>query len=442
MQVKIIEILEKKLGNRPILKKILKNISWLTFERVFQLILSVFVGIWIARYLGPSDFGLMNFAIAFGSIFGPFIGMGVSSILLRELIKHPKNKDVLSGTAFWITFVTGLIVTIIMDILILFVRPNDFEAFLVVFVFSLGNVLPAFDVISLWFDSKTESNKTVMSRNMGLIFSYVLRIYFILAGFPLIFFIIASLLDSVFRVGFYLYYYYKDKQSIFSWKFDLTVAKNLLSVSWPLIFSGVMIVIYMKIDQVMIGLMLSAYEVGLYSVAVKLTEVFYFLPGVIMVSLLPSLIKFKSISKEVYEKRLQKLFDFMTWFPFVLILPIFFLSSPIVILLYGQEYAVAGSTLAISIWALFAVFVKVAVENYLLNENLTKVILVSSVLGAVTNILLNFILIPIYGINGAAIATVISYIVAAYLGLIFFKNVRFILRMLLNSFNVFRVLNR
>ena len=203
-----------------------------------------------------------------------------------------------------------------------------------------------------------------------------------------------------------------------------------------------MIVIYMKIDQVMIGLMLSDYEVGLYSVAVKLTEVFYFLPGVIMVSLLPSLIKFKSISKEVYEKRLQKLFDFMTWFPFVLILPIFFLSSPIVILLYGQEYAVAGSTLAISIWALFAVFVKVAVENYLLNENLTKVILVSSVLGAVTNILLNFILIPIYGINGAAIATVISYIVAAYLGLIFFKNVRFILRMLLNSFNVFRVLNR
>ena len=441
MQVKIIEILEKKLGNRPILKKILKNISWLTFERVFQLILSVFVGIWIARYLGPSDFGLMNFAIAFGSIFGPFIGMGVSSILLRELIKHPKNKDVLSGTAFWITFVTGLIVTIIMDILILFVRPNDFEAFLVVFVLSLGNVLLAFDVISIWFDSKTESNKTVLARNLGLIFSYMLRIYFILAGFPLIFFMIAALFDSVIRVILFLFFYYKDKQNIFLWRFDFQVAKKLLSVSWPLVFSGVMIVIYMKIDQVMIGLMFSDYEVGLYSVAVKLSEVVYFLPGVIMVSLLPSLIKSKLVSKKFYQERLQKLFDFMTWFPFILILPIFFFSSQIIVFLYGQEYIIAGQTLAISIWALFAVFIKVAVENYLLNENLTKIIFFTSFLGSISNVLLNLIFIPFWGINGAALTTVISYLIASYLGLIFFKETRPIFIMLLKSLNLVRVLN-
>ncbi|OQA31811.1 MAG: Polysaccharide biosynthesis protein [archaeon ADurb.Bin336] len=427
--------------DRPILEKILKNISWLTLERGFQLFLSVFVGIWVVRYLGPSDFGLMNFAMAFGSIFSPFIGLGVSSILLREFIKHPENKNVLSGTAFWITFVTGVIITISMNIVILFVRPNDFEAFLVVFVLSLGNVLLAFDVISIWFDSKTESNKTVLARNLGLIFSYMLRIYFILAGFPLIFFMIAALFDSVIRVILFLFFYYKDKQNIFLWRFDFQVAKKLLSVSWPLIFSGVMIVIYMKIDQVMIGLMLSDYEVGLYSVAVKLSEVVYFLPGVIMVSLLPSLIKSKLVSKKFYQERLQKLFDFMTWFPFILILPIFFFSSQIIVFLYGQEYIIAGQTLAISIWALFAVFIKVAVENYLLNENLTKIIFFTSFLGSISNVLLNLIFIPFWGINGAALTTVISYLIASYLGLIFFKETRPIFIMLLKSLNLVRVLN-
>jgi O-antigen/teichoic acid export membrane protein len=327
-----------------------------------------------------------------------------------------------------------------MNIFILFLRPNDFEAFLVVFVFSLGTILPAFDVITLWFDSKTESHKTVIARNVGLILSYTLRILFIIFGFSLIFFIIASLLDSVFRIAFYIYFYYKDNQSIFNWRFDFSLAKKLISISWPLVFSGAMIVIYMKIDQVMIGLMMNDVQVGLYSVSVKLTEVFYFIPGVIMISLLPSLIKSKNISKEIYFLRLQKLFDFMTWFPFLLIIPIFFFSDFIVLFLYGPEYALAGSTLAISIWAIFAVFVKVSVENYLLNENKTKIVFISSFLGAISNILLNLLLIPGYGINGAAIATVISYIIAAYGGLFLFKETKSILKMLINSFNLGRLL--
>lgn len=439
---KLIELIQSKTKNRPVLKKILKNISWLTLERVFQLFLSVFVGIWVARYLGPSDFGLMNFAIAFGSLFSPFIGFGVLSLILREFIKHPEKKDVLSGTAFWITFVTGLFVTILMNIVILFVRPNDFEAFLVVFIFSLSNVLPAFDVIYNWFDSKTESNKTVISRNVGLIFSYALRIYFILFGFPLIFIIIATLCDSLFRVLFYVYFYYKDGQNILNWKFDFSLAKKLISSSWPLVLSGAMIIIYLKIDQVMIGLMLGDYQVGLYSVSVKLTEVFYFLPGVILVSLLPSLINAKKVSDEFYKVRLQKLFDFMTWFPFIFILPIFIFAIPLVTLFYGEEYLISGVTLAISIWALFPVFVKCAVENYLLNENLTKIILFSSVLGAFSNILLNLVLIPIYGINGAAIATIMSYSIAAYVGLLFFNETRPILKMLLKSLNLFRLFKK
>ena len=434
------DFIKKRLTNRPVLQKILKNVGWLTFDRFFQLVVSVLIGVWVARYLGPSDFGLMNFAIAFGSLLGPFVGLGVTSILVRELVTNPKNKSALIGTAFWIQFVTGIIAMIVMNIAILILRPSDLMSFLVVFVFSLGYIFSVFDILSCWFDSKVESKNVVFARNGGIILSSILKVGFILLGFPLIYFVIASLLDAIFRAIFLLYFYFKDKESIFSWKFDFTLAKTLFASSWPLIFSGTMIVIYMKIDQVMLGFLLGDAQVGLYSVSVKLTEIFYFLPGAIMISLFPSLITSKKISKEVYHSRLQKLFDFMTWVPFVIILPIFVLSSFLVFFLYGPEYVLAGPALAISIWALFAVFVKEAVSNYLINENLTKIVFVTAFLGAVSNVVLNLILIPLYGINGAALATVISYLLAAYLGLVFFKETRPIFLMLLKSFNIFRLL--
>jgi O-antigen/teichoic acid export membrane protein len=201
-----------------------------------------------------------------------------------------------------------------------------------------------------------------------------------------------------------------------------------------------MIIIYLKIDQVMIGFMMNDSQVGIYSVSVKLTEALYFLPGTIMISLFPSLVRSKKISKALYHSRLQKLFDFMTWAPFLLIIPVFFLSNFLILFLYGQEYGLAGTVLSISIWALFAIFVKEAVSNYLINENLTKTIFITSFMGAVSNVLLNLVLIPIYGINGAAIATVISYCIAAYGGLVFFKKTRPVFFMLLNSFNLFRLI--
>ena len=432
-------ILDKLQGHQT-LKKVAKNVGWLTLDRILQLIVSVLIGIWVARYLGPSDFGLMNFAFAFAALLSPLIGLGIPTLLVRELLHNPCEKDKLIGTTFWVQVITSIFAMVVMNVSILLLRPNDFMSFLVVFVFSFNNLASSLDILTNWFDAKIESKNVVIARTVSMILSNLLKVFFILLGFPLIYFVAASVIDSILRGLFLLYYYLKDKQSITNWKFDFDLAKKLVSSSWPLILSGAMVIIYLKIDQVMIGLMMNDAQVGIYSVAVKFSEMFLFLPAALSVSLFPAIIASKKISQEVYYSRFQKLFDLMTWVPMTFVIPLFLFSNYIVVFLYGVEYALAGPALAISIWSAVATSVKFGVEKYLINENRTKIVFSNALIGAVLNIILNFLLIPTYGILGAALATVISYTASSYLGLLLYPSTRKIFFMLIKSFNIFRII--
>jgi len=429
-----IKLILNQLKNRPILKKILKNIGWLSFDRFFQLGVSFFVGIWMARYLGPSEFGIFNFIIALGTLILPFLGLGVSNLLVRELVRYPEKKYQLMGTSFFIYFTTCLISFFLLVGMIAFLRPNDSLAFFVAIIFYLGNLFAAFDLIGGWFDSKIESKTVVFYKNIALSVSAIAKIYFIFFGFPLIYFVFATFLETLLRSILMIYAYQKDKQNILLWKVDFKIAKELVKSSWPLMFSGLMIMIYMRIDQVMIGLLLNDSQVGLYSAAVKISELVCFLPSILLSSLFPSLVLMKEKSTQRYLALFQRLFDFLVWFAIFLIVPICFFSGPIIFLLYGIDYLPATATLTILTLALLAIFLKSGVDSYLINAGLTKIVLVNSFLGAFSNVILNLILIPILGINGAAIATVISYIIAL-LGIVLFKETRIVFFMVISSFN-------
>lgn len=433
--LKIIETTKK----RPNLIKIIKNISWLSFDKFFRLIVSLLVGILVVRYLGPTDFGLMNLATAFVALFSPFVGLGLLPILRRELIIGKFDENKLMGSVFFIYLITSFIILIFVNIVFLIIRPNDYQALMITFIFSITYILQSLNLLIDYFESRIESKKTVIAGTIALIISNLAKIIFIIFNLPLEYIVIASVIDTFISVSIMLIFYLKSGKNPFSWKFDFFLIKILLKDSWPLVVSGVMVVIYLKIDQVMIGILLNDFQLGLYSVAVKLSEFFFFVPAIIMTSLFPSFVKSKSISKEVYDSRLQKLFDFFTWISIIIIIPIIILSNFIVVFLYGNEYLLAGSALAISIVSLLAVSIRFIIEKYLITENKTKIVFFNALIGAVSNVLLNLILIPIYGINGAAIATVISYTLASYFGLLIFKSTRRILFMMINSFNLIRV---
>jgi O-antigen/teichoic acid export membrane protein len=184
----------------------------------------------------------------------------------------------------------------------------------------------------------------------------------------------------------------------------------------------------------MIKEMLDAEAVGQYAAAARLSEAWYFIPSVIAASLFPAIINAKKQSKELYLSRLQKLYDLMVWMAIAIALPMTFLSNWIVNLLYGVQYSQAGSVLIIHIWAGVFVFLGIAFGQYLIAENFTKKSLYRTLLGAISNIILNYFLLPIYGINGAAVATLLSQFIANYMYDFFDKDLHQQLKMKTMSF--------
>ena len=212
--------------------------------------------------------------------------------------------------------------------------------------------------------------------------------------------------------------------------------------SWPLVLSGIIVSIYMKIDQVMIKEMMNTASVGQYSAAVRLSEAWYFIPSVISTSLFPAIINAKKLNEELYYNRLQNLYDLMVVLSVSIALPMTFLSDWVVNLLYGNEFYLSGSVLSIHIWAGVFVFLGVSREGWVLGENLQRYTILYLGLGMIFNVILNIILIPYNGIYGAAMATLISQAVSVLFAPVLFKKTRISFFMMIKSLTFVSLINR
>jgi PST family polysaccharide transporter len=210
----------------------------------------------------------------------------------------------------------------------------------------------------------------------------------------------------------------------------------LLKASWPLMLSSISVMIYMKIDQIMIGQMLGNDAVGIYSAAARFSEIWYFIATAVAASVLPAILEAKKNNEAQYRQRLQALFDLMTWIAIIVALPVTFFATPLVTMLFGADYSEAGGVLAIHVWATVFVFLGVAGGNWFLAENQQLISLQRTALGAAVNVLLNIVLIPMLGVVGAAWATLISYAVAAMLSDAMQHATRDMFMMKLKSFSL------
>lgn len=414
--------------------KYFKNTSWLFAEKIFRMIVGLFVGIWVARYLGPEQYGLLTYAHSFVGLFVAFATLGLDGIVVRELVKDESRRDELLGTAFGLKIIGTFLVLLFLAVAIHF-TSNDSYTNTLVFIIASATIFQSFNVIDMYFQSKVLSKYVVYANVLVLFVTSIVKIALILNEASLIWFVWVALFNSSLLALGYVYFYLHNKLSISSWKFKKDVAVGLLKDSWPLILSGLVISIYMKIDQVMIKEMSDSGAVGQYAAAIRLSEAWYFLPMVITSSLFPAIINAKKVSEELYYARLQKLYDLIVWMAIAIALPMTFLSDWAVNFLYGEQYNQAGSVLMIHIWAGVFVFLGVASGKWLLSENLQIFSTINTTIGAVVNIYLNYILIPKIGIEGAAWATLVSYFIAAYLSLLFWKPTR------VNFFNLSRTLS-
>jgi len=430
-----------QLKNHQGFMKYFKNTSWLFAEKILRMVVGLFVGIWVARYLGPEQFGLFSYAQSFVGLFVAIAGLGLDGIIVRELVKDESKRDALLGTAFRLKLIGALLVLIALAIAVNLSQQDSLTT-LLIFTIASATVFQSFNVIDFYFQAKVLSKYIVYANIISLLISSIVKIGLILNDAPLLYFAYSILFDSFILMCGFLYFYRYKKYLISLWFFDKKLARSLLKDSWPLILSGLVIAIYMKIDQIMIKEMLSVEAVGQYAAAVRISETWYFIPMVVASSLFPAIINAKKQSEALYYARLQRLYDLMAWMAIAIALPMTFLSDWVVNLLYGEQYNQTGSVLMIHIWAGVFVFLGVVFGKYLTNENLTRTTFYRTSLGAVVNIILNYILIAKYGIKGAAIATLLAQFVANYGYDFFDRNLYGQLKMKTKSFLPIHYVNK
>ena len=419
-------------------KKYAQNTGHLFVEKIARTIVTLTVWAFVIRYLGPEKFGIFSYALSFVFLFSILSDLGLDSIVVRDLVKNAGQKEVILGSVFLLKFI-GAIFAIFAIVVATGMLSVEYYTKAVILIISICMVFRTFNNIDFYFQSCVLSKYTVYSQLLALMVTSILCLTFIQLKMPLIYFAHVVVIESaVVSIGLVIFYTIRGQQ-IFSWRFNLAIIKGLLKNSWPIIFSGFAISVYMRIDQIMIKQILGADWTGYYSAAVRVSEVFYFIPIVIAGSLFPAIVNAKQKSELLYYNRLQALFTFLLWIALIISLCISTLAFPLIQILFGQKYLQSAGVLSIHAWAGIFVFLGVVRGKWAINENLQFFIMIYAILGAIANIVLNIILLPIFSIQGAAFATIISYSIAAVLGNLLSKKTRKIFFLQMRSFNVIAV---
>jgi PST family polysaccharide transporter len=398
------------------------NLVWMFSDKAFKLISELFVGILVARYLGAESFGLLSFAISYITIFFGISSLGLSELLTRELFHYSSSIKKLIGSAFFLKIGISLILILLINgSAFLFYEDPRVRSLL--FVVSLTILARSFDVIEYYFQSISANHKVAKIHITSNFIISLLKILFVVQQLDIIFFAALYSLEW-FLNAIGLTFLYSRKNQIRQWFFTKPVAIYLLRNSWYLMLSALAVDLYMRMDQLMIREIINDSANGLYSAATKISEVWYAIPVVVGSVLFPAILKSKSTSDELFNTRILQMLSFMFWLSILISFIVAPFSKNILAFLFTPEYEGAASVLSIHIWASVFVFWGVTSTYWLLAMNLQSISLFRTVTGLFFNGVLNFILIPRHGIQGAAVATLISQSIASSFSLLVNKRTR------------------
>jgi O-antigen/teichoic acid export membrane protein len=388
------------------------NTSWMMAEQMLRIAAGLLVGIWVARYLGPEQFGLFSYVLAFTAIFGGVAKLGLDGILVRDLVNNPELRDTYLGTAFWLKVMGAFLVMAIMALIIPF-TSNDATTNLFIFIIAAGLVFQSFEVVEFYFQSKVLAKVVSICKVTQLALSSIIKVYLVLTQAELFWFVCVTAFDAFsLAVSYFIAYKVRGNSNFFKC-FDISIAKKLLKDSWPLILSSLVVMVYMRIDQVMINEMLGDYEVGIYSAAARLSEAMYFLPVLLSASLFPAILSAKKKSYSLYQLRLSRLYSLLIWSAIFMALIVSLAGHHLILILYGSEYSASGYVLEVHVWAMPFVFLLVASGKWYIAEGYTVLAFYRNAMAAIINVIGNYFLIPEFGVVGAAWSTLFSFMLSS-----------------------------
>lgn len=406
-------------------------------DKIAAMGIGFLVTVLLARYLGPENFGVYSYAISLTALFAAAGHMGLSGLVVREIVKKPNERSLILGTTFCLKlFGMALGYVMLLIYTLIFEGAGSIES-MVLAIAGAALLFKPFDVVDFWFQAFVQARYIAMARLSALLISSAAKIGLVLFGFGVAYLVAANVLQTIIAAVVLVYLYkLKTTFKLFHWSVSWHKAKELFAQGWVIYLGSIFAIIYLKVDQVMLRWLLGPESVGLYAVAAQLSEAWYFVPTAIVASFFPTLIKLREENEALFYQRLQQLFDFLFVLALVVAIAVTFFSRIFIEFFFGTTYIGSASVLVIHIWTALFIFMRAAFSKWILIENELIFSLITQGTGALLNVMLNLWLIPIYGVKGAAAATLISYSFASFFSLVIYKRTRPVFMMMLNSFIV------
>ena len=405
------------------IQKYFFNASWLLATQGVRLLAGFFVGLWLARYLGPRKFGIYSYVISFETIFRSIAGMGVGDSLVMKILEHPNKSSEILSSGF-ILKILGGIFSFVLLLVVLYLFPQDEILLKYILIISPVLLFQAFDVIDAFYISKVKVKDSAKCRILQITISSLIKVYFIHAGFDLVYFIIMGLADMAFY-GAMIYFDYRRKYPDFIFKkSDKAITVDLFKKSFPLMVVALSGLLFAKGDQILLGSLADQSTVGLYSSAVRIVEMLSMFFGLTIQSLFPAIVNAKVSDEKLFFRRFLLLSRGMVISAIILACFVSFFAEEIVLLLFGTSYISACSSLRVLSFNIIFITMSLISYRWYISEGLQKVMMIKVVTLAIFNLSLNFILIPKLGMEGAAVSSVISHFIFFFLFEAFFKRTR------------------
>lgn len=416
--------------------RVLKNSSWLVGDKVFTMLIGIFVTAIIARYFGPENYGQFNYALSFVALFTALSTLGLETLTVKAIVDKEYDEGEILCTSLVLRVFGGIILTILATFTIRIIEPNDTNLHNLVLIMSLTMVFKSLEVIEYWIQAYQRAKISSIIRMSVYVMIAGFKIALVVFGGNLIQYAFIYILDVIIIGIALMVAYFRNRETKLKWRVNINYAKNIFLQSWYLILSGLMITLYMQIDKVMLGsMMVSKTELGVYSAAVQVASMWYFVPMAIIISFKPVILSKKKSDEKSYLKSVQLVYTVVAWMGIAFGIFILLFSNNIIGILFGPDYTKAANILSVSVWAGTFAMLGVARSTWLISEGLQRYTLIYTLVGLLVNVSLNYMIIPEMGGYGAAVATLAAQFSANVLALSLFKETRVSTIMILKAFS-------
>ena len=406
-------------------KRIATSSFVLLAENIVRLAAVAAVSFWIARALGPAQFGILNFGSALMAILLSVSALGMDVPTILRLTRAP-NPGAVMGTVLAIRGAASLFVFLIAVLLAFWLKRKDVTALLATIIISTCIVAYTANALDLWFNARTSAMGPALARTMATLLSVAAKVACLVLVLGVIALAWTIVLEALLAaLGLLWAFQWNTKGSIRdTLSMDWSMVNPMLRESMPFFFSSVAVLLYMKADVVMLGYFSTNLETGIYGLAQKLSEVIYVVPGVLVSSAYPTLVRRFLDTSETRESSGQMLFDLAIGGSIAAVLLSIALAGPVITLVFGKAYQPAVHIFYVHSWSCIAIAMNETRQRWFAALSLQRYAPTVTAFGLVINIAMNLFMIPWKGAEGAAITTVVSYFISAYLTSFIFAPLR------------------